>query len=185
MDNWKDIPNDDTGLLIRYHRGVPFYIRAGVIGSKFSFVYSNNRYTEVWLYPHDVSPNWSYRNNNGWLNVADSSTVYHGIPSRINVYQEEEDSEPASGFAFYSSVDEAIEDFFSYLRYPITYRPTNCLFPGAPLEAMVGDTVVVPVSFPDGYGLVNESNIYVTNNGAVIPSTYSNGQLTFTMPDPS
>lgn len=69
--------------------------------------------------------------------------------------------------------------------YPITYRPNNCSFPGAPTEAAVGDTVVVPVTFPNGYGLVNESNIYVTNNGIVIPSTYSNGHLTFTMPDPS
>ncbi len=69
--------------------------------------------------------------------------------------------------------------------YPITYRPTNCSFPNAPTEATVGNTVVVPVTFPAGYGLVNESNIYVTNNGVVIPSTYSNGQLTFTMPDPS
>lgn len=69
--------------------------------------------------------------------------------------------------------------------YPITYRPTNCSFPNAPTEAAVGENVVVPVTFPDGYGLVNESNIYVTNNGVVISSTYSNGQLTFTMPDPS
>lgn len=70
-------------------------------------------------------------------------------------------------------------------KYPITYRPTNCSFPNAPTEAAVGENVVVPVTFPDGYGIVNESNIYVTSNGVVIPSTYSNGQLTFTMPDPS
>lgn len=71
------------------------------------------------------------------------------------------------------------------IAFPITYRPTNCSFPNAPTEAAVGDTVIVPVTFPDGYGLVNESNIYVTNNGVAVPSTYSNGQLTFTMPDPS
>ena len=70
-------------------------------------------------------------------------------------------------------------------KYPITYRPTNCSFPNAPAKAAVGDTVVVPVVFPDGYGLVNDSNIYVTNNGVVIPSTYTNGQLTFTMPNPA
>ena len=67
----------------------------------------------------------------------------------------------------------------------ITYRPTNCSFPNAPTEGVVDSTVVVPVTFPEGYGLVNEANIYVTNNGVVIPSTYSNGQLTFTMPNPS
>lgn len=96
------------------------------------------------------------------------------------------------GFAIitegYNNLSDVVSDI-SYIgtamKYPITYRPTNCSFPGAPIEAAVGDTVVVPVTFPDGYGLINESNIYVTNNGVVIPSTYSNGQLTFTMPDPS
>lgn len=78
-----------------------------------------------------------------------------------------------------------VEWDYSGSLFPIIYRPTNCSFPGAPTEAAVGETVVVPVTFPDGYGLVNESNIYVTNNGIIIPSTYSNGQLTFTMPDPS
>lgn len=89
----------------------------------------------------------------------------------------------------YTSQEEALramdDGIWNSIRYPITYRPTNCSFPGAPTEAAIGDIVVVPVSFPDGYGLVNESNIYVTNNGVVIPSSYSNGQLTFTMPDPS
>lgn len=85
----------------------------------------------------------------------------------------------------YNSFEEMVSDIFGSAVFPITYRPTNCSFPNAPTEAVVGDTVVVPVTFPDGYGLVNESNIYVTSNGVVIPSTYSNGQLTFTMPDPS
>lgn len=70
-------------------------------------------------------------------------------------------------------------------EFPITYRPTNSLFPNAPTEAAVGDTVIVPVEFPDGYGLANTGDIYVQCNGMVIPSTYENGQLTFTMPDPS
>lgn len=92
-----------------------------------------------------------------------------------------------AGIQPYNSLKEVLDAFDELfgIIYPITYRPTNCSFPGAPVEALVGDTVIVPVSFPDGYGLANESNIYVTNNGVAIPSTYSNGQLTFTMPDPS
>lgn len=69
--------------------------------------------------------------------------------------------------------------------YHISYRPTNCTFPNAPTEASVGDTVIVPVSFTEGYGIVNDSDIYVTCNGVLVPSTYNNGTLTFTMPDPS
>lgn len=71
------------------------------------------------------------------------------------------------------------------VTYPITYRPTNCSFPNAPTEAAVGDTVTVPVAFEEGYGIVNPSDIYVTCNGVSVPSTYNNGTLTFTMPDPS
>lgn len=87
----------------------------------------------------------------------------------------------------FNSLSEAMELIGEQFveSYTITYRLTNCTAPGAPTEARVGNTVVVHVTFPDGYGLVNDSNIYVTNNGVVIPSTYSNGQLTFTMPDPS
>ena len=69
--------------------------------------------------------------------------------------------------------------------YPITYRLTNCTAPTAPTEAAVGDTVTVPLTFPSGYGVANTSNAYVMNNGVLVPSTYSNGTLTFTMPDPS
>lgn len=71
-------------------------------------------------------------------------------------------------------------------EYPITYRLTNCTAPTAPSEAAAGDTVTVPLSFTSGYGIVNpSSDIYVTNNGVLVPSTYFDGTLTFTMPDPS
>lgn len=67
----------------------------------------------------------------------------------------------------------------------ITYRDTNCTHSG-PTEAIIGDTVTVNYTFPEGYGIVNpSSDVYVTNNGVLIPSTYANGTLTFTMPDPS
>lgn len=72
------------------------------------------------------------------------------------------------------------------INYPITYRLTNCTAPSAPTEASVGDTVNVPLQFTTGYGIVNpSSDVYVTNNGVVVPSQYSDGVLTFTMPDPS
>lgn len=80
-----------------------------------------------------------------------------------------------------------VNDFVSvvYAAYPITYRLTNCTAPSAPSEALVGDTVTVPLVFSEGYGISNTENVYVTNNGVLVPSTYSNGTLTFTMPDPS
>lgn len=66
----------------------------------------------------------------------------------------------------------------------ITYRLTNATTTG-PSEAAIGDTVIVPLTFPEGYGVVNPStDAYVTCNGVLVPSTYSNGQLVFTMPDP-
>lgn len=91
-------------------------------------------------------------------------------------------------YGIFASLNEALNALASYspiLSYPITYRPTNCTFPNAPTEAAVGDTVTVPVAFQEGYGIVNPSDIYVTCNGVTVPSTYNNGTLTFTMPDPS
>lgn len=89
-------------------------------------------------------------------------------------------------------VYSSISDFFATehpipytdTAYPITYRLTNCTAPSAPIEAVTGDTVTVPLQFTDGYGIVNpSSDVYVTNNGVIVPSSYTNGTLTFTMPD--
>lgn len=88
----------------------------------------------------------------------------------------------------YSISGYDIDGTFEYIEpvYPITYRLTNCTASTAPTEAMIGDTVTVPFQFTSGYGFVNpSSDVYVTNNGVVIPSQYSNGVLTFTMPDPT
>lgn len=86
----------------------------------------------------------------------------------------------------YSTEQEAYDAIMGIQHvFPITYRPTNCSFPNAPVEATVGDTVTVPVAFTEGYQLGNPSDIYVTCNGVSVPSTYANGVLTFTMPDPS
>lgn len=81
---------------------------------------------------------------------------------------------------------QAFEDaIFAPTNFPITYRLTNATTTG-PNEAAVGDTVTVPLTFPEGYGVVNpSSDAYVTCNGVLVPSTYSDGQLVFTMPDPS
>lgn len=84
----------------------------------------------------------------------------------------------------YSTKEDLLRDL--YRIYPITYRLTNCTAPSAPTKATVGDTVTVPFQFTSGYGIVNPaSDVYVTNNGVIVPSQYSNGVLTFTMPDPS
>lgn len=89
----------------------------------------------------------------------------------------------------YSNYDIALNAFVNFVppasSYPITYRMTNATHSG-PSEAAVGDNVEVPLSFPEGYGIVNAStDAYVTNNGVLIPSQYANGKLSFTMPDPS
>lgn len=91
----------------------------------------------------------------------------------------------ASDLDYFTSYEDMIAAFYSSGSYPIVYRNTNCASSG-PTEASVGDVVQVSYSFPDGYGIVNPStDIYVTNNGVVVPSSYVNGTLTFTMPDPS
>lgn len=86
----------------------------------------------------------------------------------------------------YATQEEAYNAIMGIaIVYPITYRLTNATTTG-PIEAVAGDTVTVPLTFPDGYGIVNpSSDAYVTCNGVLVPSTYSNGQLVFTMPDPS
>ena len=87
---------------------------------------------------------------------------------------------PFEGYDSESDALRALNDIHS-----ITYRLTNCTASTAPTEAAAGDTVIVPLTFPSGYGVANASNVYVMNNGVLVPSTYSDGVLTFTMPDPS
>lgn len=72
-----------------------------------------------------------------------------------------------------------------YGLLPINYRLTNCTAPDGPQSASVGSTVNIPFVFTEGYGFINPSvDVYVTCNGVSVPSTYSNGVLTFTMPSP-
>ena len=79
----------------------------------------------------------------------------------------------------YSTFEEALigEGIREYNSFPITYRLTNCTASSAPTQAYVGDTVTVPLTFPEGYGVVNpSSDVYVTCNGVLVPSTYTDGQ---------
>ncbi len=86
-------------------------------------------------------------------------------------------------YNYFTSYQEAYNAIHG--NKPIVYRDTNCSHNG-PDSSVVGDTVTVNYTFPEGYGIVNpSSDIYVTNNGIVVPSSYVNGTLTFTMPDPS
>lgn len=191
----------DTGLFVGYvtNEGTPFDdkkwyasttnstsgVKAGYAnGSLYFFSLVSSTYV-----PMAASTRTSIDNN-----YLGYSFVGTNTGTRIHYYKRWKGSDYPDAYPgpLYFNNFPAEADLFSAVddgnwngsNYPITYRPTNCSFPGAPTEAAVGDTVVVPVTFPDGYGLVNESNIYVTNNGVVIPSSYSNGQLTFTMPDP-
>lgn len=113
----------------------------------------------------------------GSMLVDGVSVYYHSSPNR-----------PSDTIDFtrnFTSIEEAAEYIYNLGRYPITYRLTNCTAPNAPSEASIGDTVRVPLVFPEGYGIVNNANVYVTNNGAIVSSTYSDGVLTFEMPDPN
>ncbi len=64
----------------------------------------------------------------------------------------------------------------------IRYVLTNCSAPNAPTTAQPGSRVTVPFVMDDGYDIVNSNDVYVMNNNMIIPSEYSNGVLTFTMP---
>ena len=84
----------------------------------------------------------------------------------------------------YSSLTEAKEAVLNWQPMRnITYRLTNCTAPDAPQSASSGSEVTVPLIFTEGFGVNNPStDAYVMNNGVLVPSTYANGVLTFTMP---
>lgn len=93
-----------------------------------------------------------------------------------------------SDYPIYSNLETTLAALAGPIdnMYPITYRLTNCTAPSAPAEAAVGDTVNVPLVMQQGYDIVTPStDIVVTNNGVAVPHTYSNGTISFTMPDPS
>ncbi len=86
---------------------------------------------------------------------------------------------------FYLDPYNSLEDAIAAIADTsiITYRLVNCTAPSAPQSAISGSTVNVNLQFPEGFGIINpENDVYVTNNGTRIPSTYNNGLLTFTMP---
>lgn len=185
MGNWIDIPVDDTGLFLRTYDNTKFYIKANVTGSAAAFVLDGSRYRELLIYIGTTNPGWQYRSSGSWDYMGGAyQAIHYGQSCWEYQYLEASGSTPNSLFTPYNSVDEAIEDYFGRRYFPITYRLTNCTAPDAPVEAAVGDTVSVPFVFPDGYGIVNSENVYVTNNGVVVPSTYSDGVLTFEMPNP-
>lgn len=138
-------------------------------------------------------------------NISETTSIaYNAVSGRVYYYYEHstgwsgfspvpsEDfpSTPSIDIFTFNSISDGIEAIDNYvspsITYPITYRLTNCTAPSAPTEAAVGDTVTVSPQFTSGYGIVNpSSDVYVMNNGVIVPSTWSNGVLTFTMPDPS
>lgn len=87
----------------------------------------------------------------------------------------------------YTTLDEGLQSItITGIDYPITYRLTNTTPIYAPSSAAIGEIVNATFTFPYGYGIANPmTDIYVTNNGVIVPHTYSNGTLTFTMPSPS
>lgn len=70
--------------------------------------------------------------------------------------------------------------YISDVKSPITYIPINSTLSG-PESASSGETVNVSVSFPDGY-IYQETGVQIYNQNGTISFTYSDGQITFTMP---
>lgn len=162
-----------------------------------SLFYENGGYAVCMLSSTPFTAQRFYKNNDvsyydsqgdGYRGVYKFSSAYYkpGVSGIVTIYEWNTSQIPVY-------TDETTDDRWNHFisdagigNRPITYRLTNCTAPSAPTEAGIGDMVTVPFQFTSGYGIVNpSSDLYVTNNGVVIPSQYSNGVLTFTMPDPS
>lgn len=123
----------------------------------------------------------SYNDVRTW----DLNTVADNVASRRISGAQASQAELSDLSPSFTDINSALSYLGSAVVYSITYRLTNATATG-PNEATVGDTVTVPLTFTEGYGVVNPStDAYVTCNGVLVPSTYSNGQLVFIMPDPS
>lgn len=133
---------------------------------------------------------WNRRTSN--TTVEDYRTVNSDFNPIGQLYYHDTKPSTQSGVTYNINIQSTLEECYAIAEtyfgigslYPINYRLTNCTAPDAPSEASIGSTVTVPFVFPDGYGIVNNENVYVTNNGVIVPSTYSDGVLTFEMPNP-
>ena len=66
---------------------------------------------------------------------------------------------------------------------PINYNLRNCSAPGAPERADPGAQGSITLTANSGFEFLDPaSDIYVTNNGVAVVSSYANGVLHFTMP---
>lgn len=160
------------------------------IDSKFGIVVGVASNSDSWTSKIRAGLSWWGSGTNSYMPTATGSysDFYYGYNIGSNGYLTTATSPILYVFPDLNSalfdMDDGIWDY-APTTYPITYRLTNVTTTG-PNEAAIGDTVTVPLTFPEGYGVVNpSSDAYVTCNGVLVPSTYSNGQLVFTMPDPS
>lgn len=160
------------------------------IDSEFGIVVGVALNPSSWSSTVKVGLSWWDSNVNGYSPTATGSysDFYYGYNIGAYGYSTLKTSPVLHVFSDINSaladMDDGIWDY-APTTYPITYRLTNAATTG-PNEAAVGDTVTVPLTFPEGYGVVNpSSDAYVTCNGVIVPSTYTEGQLVFTMPDPS
>lgn len=185
------IDNDDTSQLEYYFEygfihinSVPFNFR--MIGNNYFLSSGTRNIYYIPEGPDDFTDSYSILLGNRIYN----GTFYSFFTTVRNVWTPLPftgifNIEESSSVAELHSILDSLNIKYTMNVHPITYRDTNCTHSG-PDEATIGDTVNVDYTFPDGYGIVNpQSDIYVTNNGVVIPSSYANGRLTFTMPDPS
>lgn len=184
-----------------YRTIFPFFVGGylkfgGFLVSKNAVAYNFASYILRDGNPETSTTSWTYR---GLDNISASpinGKLYNMAPLWLRTDADESITRDITGIYAgltpITSTADLVETLNAYNVRPvsgefeITYRLTNCSAPTAPTRAGIGDTVTVPFQFMSGYGIVNpSSDVYVTNNGVVVPSQYSNNVLTFTMPDPS
>ncbi len=168
----------------------------GFLVSKNAVAYNSASYNLRDGNPEVATTSWYYHGLDNISATAVNGKLYNMAPVWMRTELNESITRNMTGIyaglTHITSTADLVETLNAYNVRPvsgefeISYRLTNCSAPTAPQSASIGDTVNVDFTFPEGYGIVNSSSdVYVTNNGAVIQSSYSNGRLTFTMPDPS
>ena len=90
-------------------------------------------------------------------------------------------------YGFYSTQNEARAALNAAMlpQYKaVTYRLTNCTGSPTPAQAEIGTTLSIALTPSNGFAFLEPTaDIYVTNNGTRIQSTFSNGTLSFVVPE--
>lgn len=176
--------------------GINIYKEAGRLVGRASSAYIKLAYANYTGSTHVIIASSTRNAYAEWVNVSNGTSCNNSRTSALgNFYYSGmiawgNGGTPLDGYTVYNGYD-AVSGFDDGIwtppptLYPIAYQTVNADVSDAPTEAAINTTVTITPVYTEGYGIANPNNIYVTNNGIVIPSEYVNGVLTFTMPDPS